>query len=261
MSEVKLGPARSSGSLFLLYELVRRDLAIRFAGSVFGFGWAVFQPLSLVALYWFVFTKMLPRGTTEESGEFVLYLISGLLPWLAIHEGLVRSMTSIVENGPLVRRLTFQSEILTVVPNLAAVFFQILGLGLFSIYLFAGGGFDGYFALLPVAIVIQLALQIGAGWVLAVLFVFLRDVGQILSFVLSIVFYLSPILYVVQEKYEAYFFWNPMTPLLGLFRSALLGRPLPEADSIVFLLIVTVATFAGGLWIFRRARPTLADLI
>ena len=115
--------------------------------------------------------------------------------------------------------------------------------------------------MLPFAIVLQLMLQVGVGWFLATVFVFFRDVVQILGFALSIAFYLSPILYPVAGKYEAFFNWNPMTPLLGLFRSALLDAPLPQIGSIVFLLTVCSVAFGGGLLFFRRAQPSLADLI
>ena len=114
---------------------------------------------------------------------------------------------------------------------------------------------------LPFAIVLQFAIQVGAGWFLAALYVFFRDLAQILGFVLSIVFYLSPILYPVSHRFETFFLWNPLTPLLGLFRSALIGASLPPAVSIVFLVVVAALIFAGGLAFFRRAQATLADLV
>jgi ABC-type polysaccharide/polyol phosphate export permease len=83
----------------------------------------------------------------------------------------------------------------------------------------------------------------------------------ILGFVLSVAFYLSPILYPVAGRFERFFVWNPMTPLLGLFRSAMLSASLPSAVSLVYLLAVATATFTGGLLFFRRAQGTLADLI
>jgi lipopolysaccharide transport system permease protein len=115
--------------------------------------------------------------------------------------------------------------------------------------------------LLPGALVLQFLLQLGVGFFLATTYVFFRDVTQILGFVLAIVFYLSPILYPVTGRFEKFFFWNPMTPLLGLFRSAMLGRPLPDAGSIVFLLTIAVAVCAAGLLVFRRAQPSLVDVI
>ena len=115
--------------------------------------------------------------------------------------------------------------------------------------------------LLPFALLLQMSLQLGAGLMLAAAYVFFRDLTQILGFALSILFYLSPILYPVAGRFEAWFFWNPLTPLLGLFRSAMLGTPLPDAASIVFLLTVATAFVGAGLLFFRRAQPTLVDLI
>ena len=115
--------------------------------------------------------------------------------------------------------------------------------------------------LLPVALGVQFALQTGVGFFLAATYVFFRDLTQIIGFLLSILFYLSPILYPVGGRFEALFFWNPLTGLLGLFRSALLATPLPDAASIVFLLIVVTMVMGAGLLFFRRTRPTLVDLI
>lgn len=248
-------------NLHLLIELIKRDFAMRFTGSALGFAWAVLQPLSLVFLYWFVFTIMIPRGPGAGQDDYVFFLISGLLPWIGLSEGIARSTTSIVENGPMVRRLTFRSEILIVVPNVSAILFELIGVALFIAFLLLRGQRLTDIWMLPFAVALQLMLQVGIGWLLATVYVFFRDVMQVLGFVLSIVFYLSPILYSVSGRYEEYFRWNPLTPLLGLFRSALLAQPIPDASSIVYLLTVVSAVFAGGLLFFRRAQPSLADFI
>lgn len=258
-------------NLHLLGELVKRDFSMRFTGSALGVAWAVLQPLSLVILYWFVFTVIFPasasaprvsgRDLAGGTGPYVLFLISGLLPWIGFNEGIIRGTTSIVDNAALVRKLTFRSELLVAVPSLSAVIFELIGLGLFLIWIGLQGGSLWNLWLLPFALALQLTLQIGIAWLLAVLFVFFRDVVQVLGFLLSILFYLSPILYAVPPKWEAYFAWNPLAPLLGLFRSAVLGSPLPSPGSFVLLLAVAVAAFAGGLTVFRRAQPSLADLI
>lgn len=250
-------------TFYLLIELIKRDFRLRFTGSALGIAWAVLQPLSLVVLYWFVFTLMIPpRSPNVQGGSYVLFLIAGLLPWIGLSEGITRGTTSIVENGPLVRRLAFRSEILVIVPNASAMIFESIAISLFILFLAFRG--EAFFSLwiLPFALVIQVVLQTGVAYFLATVFVFFRDVGQILNFVLSILFYLSPILYpVVGSRFEKFFMWNPMTPLLGLFRSAFLGAPLPDALSIVFLLTMTAVTFGGGLLFFRRAQPGLVDLI
>ena len=246
--------------LHLLRELIRRDFNARFTGSALGLAWAVLQPLSLVVLYWFVFTFMIPMGAGGGDG-YIYFLISGLLPWLAINEGIMRSTTSIVENSMMVRKLPFRSELLVVVPNATAMIFEAIAFAIFLVFLLVRGGDLRGLWLLPAAFVIQFAIQVGLGLMLAATYVFFRDLTQILGFVLSIIFYLSPILYRASGRFGPLLEWNPMTPLLGLFRSAALSAALPEASSIVYLLAVTVAALAGGLLLFRRAQPTLVDLI
>jgi lipopolysaccharide transport system permease protein len=204
---------------------------------------------------------MFSRGPAAGNDNYIYYLISGLIPWLGMNEGIVRSSTAIVENAPMVRRLAFRSELLVVVPNASAMIFEIIGLLLFVIWLLIRGMFPQFLWLLPFALVLQFTLQVGLGWLLAVVYVFFRDLSQILGFILSFVFYLSPILYPVSPRFETFFEWNPMTPLLGFFRSALLSAPLPSVNSIVLLLVVASGLFAGGLLFFRRAQATLADLI
>lgn len=249
-------------SAHLLRELIRRDFNARFTGSALGLAWAVLQPLSLVALYWFVFTWMIPGGRAGGTGDsYIYFLIAGLLPWLGINEGLMRSATSIVENSTIVRRLPMRSELLVVVPSASALIFECIGLAIFIVALAAQGMSLRYLWVLPLALLLQLVLQIGVSFFLAASYVFFRDLTQILGFVLSIVFYLSPILYPVRGRFEKLFFWNPLTALFGLFRSAMLAAPLPDGGSIVFLLIVAVAVFAGGLLFYRRVQPNLVDLI
>lgn len=249
-------------TLHLLRELIKRDLAARFTGSALGLAWAVLQPLSLVVLYWFVFTFMIPGGRAGGTGDhYIYFLIAGLLPWLGVSEGLTRATTSVVEHAAIVRRLPLRSEVLVVVPNATALIFECIGLAIFAVALAVQGFSLRNLWLLPVALVLQLALQVGAGFFLATTYVFFRDVTQIIGFVLAIAFYLSPILYPVAGRFEKFFFWNPMTPLLGLFRSAMLGSPLPDGGSIVFLLTVIAGVCALGLLFFRRAQPSLVDVI
>lgn len=247
--------------LNLLRELIKRDLAARFTGSGLGLFWAILQPAALVGVYWFVFSFMIP--TKVGGGDTYLYfLISGLIPWFAISEGLTRSMTSIVENGPMVRRIPLRSELLVIVPNASAAVFEVIAFILFTIAMtFTRGWPHAVLLLLPVAIALQLFLQIAIALALAATYVFLRDLGQVLGFVLAIVFYLSPILYPAAGRFQVLFSFNPLTPLLGLFRAAVLGAALPPATSIVLLLFVAAVLFVASFSFFRRAQRVFADLI
>lgn len=256
-----IAPSSAARNFNLLNQLVRRDFAARFTGSALGLGWAVLQPLTLVILYWFVFTFLIPQGPGASDNAYVFFLIAGLVPWIGFSEGIMRATTSVVDNATIVRRLAFRSELLAIVPNASAIIFETIGLGLFMIFLAATRSVSPRLWVLPFALALQFAIQAGLGWALATIYVFFRDVAQILGFALSIIFYLSPILYRVSPRFESIFAWNPLTPLLGLFRSAMIGSPLPPLSSIVFLMVTAIVIFSGGLAFFRRAQSTLADLV
>lgn len=233
----------------------------RFTGSALGWFWTVLQPAILIAVYWFVFTFMIPAASLGGGNDYIYFLISGLVPWIAISEGLSRSLTSIVENASMVRRLPLRSELLVIVPNASALIFELVGLLLFVVALTIVRGFPVSAWLLVVALGLQFALQIAVALFLAATYVFFRDVAQILGFVLSVVFYLSPILYPASGRFARILAWNPLTPLIGLYRSAVLGSPLPDLPSIVFLLVITTASCSISLMFFRRVQPILVDLV
>jgi ABC-2 type transport system permease protein len=247
--------------LHLLRELIKRDLTARFTGSALGLLWAVLQPATLIAVYWFVFTFMIPVRSATGGNDYMYFLIAGLIPWFAINEGVMLSMTSIVENGPMVRRLPLRSELLVIVPNASAIVFEAITLALFMIAVTYYRGWPAGAWLLPLALALQLLLQIGLALFVAAAYVFFRDLAQILGFVLSVVFYLSPILYPARGRFEKLFAWNPLTPLFGLFRSAVVGEPLPALSSIVFLVVTATVVTAGSIVFFRRVQPMLVDLV
>ena len=101
-------PMGGSKRWFLLREMVRRDFAARFAGSALGLVWALVQPLWQLVLFTFVFSVILRVPLTgERTPHFAIFLFCGLLPWLAVHESLLRSATAINDNANLVKKLTF----------------------------------------------------------------------------------------------------------------------------------------------------------
>jgi lipopolysaccharide transport system permease protein len=241
--------------------LIRRDFVARFRGSALGWIWAILHPAALIALYWLVFTRLIPRSVAAVDDSYSDFLITGLIPWLAFNEALIRSMTSIVDNGPVVRKLALRSELIVAVPTASAIVLELIALAIFATVLIARGQLPSMIWLLPFAVAIQIVLQLGVGWILSVIYLFFRDLGQIVGFLLAVFFYLSPVLYRVTPGLERVFAWNPMTPLLGLYRSALLSEALPAAPSIVFLLIVASVMFFAGVSFFRREQGTLSDVI
>jgi len=252
---------------FLLKELVRRDVQGRYAGSLFGFVWSFAQPLWMLVLFAFVFsTVMKVPAVGVRSGNFGVFLFSGLLPWMAVQEGVFRATTSVTENASLVKKLRFPSEILVLAVVLAALVHEGIAAAVFLAALALLGDLSWRgLPLLLVAIPLQLALTLGLGWLLGSIHVFFRDAAQVLGMALTAWFYLTPIVYpasLVPERLRPWIEMNPLTGLVALYRRALLAEASPpSAVGLWSLCIAASGLFLGGLWLFRRLKPTFVDEI
>lgn len=255
-----------SGHWFLLREMVRRDFKGRYAGSLLGFFWSFLQPLWQLLLFTFVFSTVMRVSLAgERTGNFGVFLFCGLLPWIALHEGVVRSSTAITDNANLVKKLTFPAELLVLAAVLTALLHQAIALGVFLAVLAVLGEISwGSLPLLLVAVPVQFALTLGLGLLLAALHVVFRDVAQLLGMGMTIWFYLTPIVYPlthVPERIRQWIELNPLTALVGLYRGALLGSELGGARPAGILLAAAAVLLCAGLWLFRRLKSTFADEI
>ena len=255
--------------LFLLRELVKRDFQGRYAGSLLGFAWSFVQPLWLLLLYSFVFSAVLritPAGVRTQ--HFAVFLLCGLLPWMALQEGVLRSATAVTDNANLVKKLRFPAEILVAAAVLAALLHQ----GIATLLFLGVLGYLGELSwqglpLLLVAVPLQVALTLGLGLLLGAVHVFFRDTAQVVGMVLTGWFYLTPIVYpiaYVPERFRAWIDRNPLTALVGLYREAFLGAEPGAASPMAGLGLLAAAAavlLCVGLWLFARLKPAFVDEI
>ncbi len=251
--------------LFLLSELIRRDLATRYAGSFAGVAWALLNPLLLCLIYAVVFGQFLkipaPSGFRWTYAEF---LLAGLLPWIGFQEAISRGTASVTDQAHLVKKLPFPPELL-VLSTIGSA--QILQLGAMSV-LAAWAGLTGRGSIHPGLLAAGFALEIlvlaGPVFALAALQVFFRDLSQLIAPLLMVAFYLTPILYPAEQipnRYAPLLALNPLADIASLFRAGLYGTPPPS----LLRLGVTTATcaalaFAGRLF-FKRCRGSFSDLL
>lgn len=257
-------PRMGRRHLFLLKELVKRDFQGRYAGSVLGFVWSFVQPLWTLVLYYFVFSTILqlsPLG--ERTGNFAFFLFAGLLPWLAVHEGILRGATAITDSAALVKKLSFPSEVLVLAVILAALVHEAIAAGLFLAVLAMAGELSlGSLPVLLVALPLQVALTLGLALLLAAVNVFFRDVSQLLGMVLNAWFFLTPIVYplaLVPERFRGWVELNPLTALVGLYRHALFGPVGRWPGGVAALCGTAVVVLSVGWWTFRRLKPHFVD--
>jgi ABC-type polysaccharide/polyol phosphate export permease len=254
--------------LFLLRELVRRDFRSRYAGSFLGIAWSLIQPLWQLVLFWFVFSTVLGlRQPDARTEHYAIFLFCALVPWLAVQEGVLRSATAITDNAELVKKMRFPPELFV----LSAVLGGLMHSGLATIVLVAalvvlGAMSWGTLWILALALPLQLMLAIGLGLLLASVHVFFRDTAQLIHFLLTTWFYLTPIVYpitMVPGDLRTVILANPMTAVAELYRTAFLGHGevgLP-LGGMISLVICAVVLLSAGVWLFRVLRPSFADEI
>ena len=246
--------------------MVKRDLLGRYKGSFAGILWAVFNPLALLLTYWLVFSVILKvPSPTGKSIDFVFFILSGLLPWMAFSESLIRSNTCILENANLVKKVVFPLETLPVIRTLSSGINSLVGVLLLMILLLGSrGSLPWTVILLPAILLPQLLLTVGFGWFLASLGVFVRDTNTIIGLGLTVWMFLCPIVYpqsMVPKGLVPWFRLNPFLPIVSGYRSVLLDGTIPGAKSLLFLVGISLLIFFLGYFWFIRTKRAFADVV
>jgi lipopolysaccharide transport system permease protein len=252
--------------LFLLKELVKRDFQGRYAGSLLGFVWSFVQPLWMLLLFTFVFSTVMKIPLAgSRAGSFPIFLFCGLLPWAAIHEGVLRASTAITDNASLVKKLRFPAEILVLAVVLAALLHEAIAAALFLGVLAVRGDLTwGGLPLLLLAVPLQIALTLGLGLLVGALHVFFRDTAQLLGMAFTGWFYLTPIVYpaaLVPARLRNWLELNPLTPLVELYRRAFLGGEGGIVPGTGTLALAAVVLLCAGFLLFGRLKTAFVDEI
>lgn len=247
----------------LMASMVRRDILARYRGSFAGSLWTILNPLLLMTTYFFLFGIVLKQKF--EGGSYVLYFLAGILPWLAFSEAVGRSPTIMLEYRGFVKKLVFPLETLPVNLVVAGAVTEAIGLVIFTLgLLYSRHAVPPSVLWLPVLIVPQLLMTVGLCWFLAALGVFLRDLGQIIGFLLTLWFFLTPICYPESQLHGTtlkILSHNPMFTLVRGYRAVFLENRPPEFLPLLTLWIVALALALCGHAFFHKMRRSFADVI
>lgn len=250
---------------FLLKEMVVRDVRSRYAGSSLGILWAFAHPVLWMLLYTGVFALVLRVPVDPGYASFPEFLMAGLLPWMAIQEGVARSSSVLIDNAAMVKKTVFPVETLVLSVVLAAVVNELIALAIFAVYVGLVGHLSAaWLPLVIPALLLQIALTFGLGCVAATLTAFVRDTAHAVSITLTVLFYATPIVYpasLVPEKLRPILEVNPVAHLVDLYRRAFTLHEAPPAGSVLYLTLFCGAVALLGAALFSRARPHFADLI
>jgi lipopolysaccharide transport system permease protein len=251
----------------LIASMARRDILARYRGSFGDMFWTILNPLLLMGTYFFVFGVVLQTkfGPNQNRTSFALYFLSGMLPWLAFSEAAGRATNVIVEHRSFVKKLIFPLQTLPVNYLLAGLITEAFATAIFLLILLVLRGAIPVTALwLPVVIVPQVLFTLGICWFLAALGVFFRDLGQIMGFVLTLWFFVTPICYPESSLPPALLpvlTRNPVFILVRAYRACLLEGHAPDPSSLLKLFLLSLVLFIAGHAFFYKLRKTFADVL
>jgi ABC-2 type transport system permease protein len=260
------GDIRRVGNLTV--TLARTDFKVRFFGSVLGYVWTLVRPLLLFGVLYFVFTKVVRFG--DGVAHYPVYLLMSLMLFSFFGETTTRGVTSLVDRESLLRKMRFPRVAIPLSVALHSTFYLGLNLLVVFVFVFASGIEPrwSWLELIPlVALLILLTTSIAM--LVSALFVRYRDVQPIWEVILQILFYASPVIYVVSampDSVQQEAVANPIAAILTQLRHALIDPTAPTAGEAIggdiYLLIplaIVIVLAVLGLWVFMREAPRIAE--
>jgi len=252
----------------LIWQFARRDILARYRGSLLGLGWSVLTPLLMLAAYTFVFRVVFGarwKGVDIGAAEFAMQLYTGLIVFNFFSEYIVRAPRLVLDQPNLVKKVVFPLEILPWVALVAALFHLAVGAALLSVFVLAvRGSLALSMVALPLVWLPLVPLMLGCGWLFASLGVFVRDVGQIIGLLVSLLMFMSPVFFPVSalpEKWQLLLHLNPLTLIIEQTRAIVMDGLWPDWAALGLHLLLSVAVaWAGAAW-FAATRKGFADVI
>jgi lipopolysaccharide transport system permease protein len=251
----------------LIRVMVRRDILGRYRGSFGGAWWTIINPLLLMLTYFFVFGVFLRSrfGSDTSTSSFALYFLAGMLPWLAFSEAAARAPGVMLEHRNFVKKLVFAVETLPINLVVAGLVTELLAVLLYcGFLLIARGAIPATVLWLPVLLIPQLLFTAGVAWFLAGLGVFVRDLGQIMGFVLTLWFFTTPICYPETQwprSAAAILTKNPIYILVRAYRAVFLESRAPASGSLWKLYLLGAVVFLLGHAWFYKLRKSFPDML
>jgi lipopolysaccharide transport system permease protein len=254
----------------LLVALAKRELSDEYVGHSLSVSWAVIHPLFLMVVYVFVFIAIFPSRISAPLGletNSIIYLLSGLIPWLAISQVMSRSLTSVTGNGSIVKQMAFPLELLPVKTLAGPLLFS--GISLFfligySLWITKGAILPAYLFGLPLLIVLTLMLLVGLALVLSCLQVFLRDIKEFINLFLTIGLFIHPILYfpgAVPAAVRPILYFSPFSYALFCWHDIMFYGEIVRIWAWLAYVAIAVLLFVIGARLFIVSKNNFGDFL
>jgi homopolymeric O-antigen transport system permease protein len=249
--------------------MTKREVMGRYKGSIMGLAWSFFNPVFMLAVYTFVFSVIFKSrwgvGEEESKGMFAVVLFVGMIVHGLFAEVLNRAPSLILSNVNYVKKVVFPLEVLPVISMGAALFHSVISVGvLLTAFVLLKGYLHWTVVFFPLVLLPLVILTLGLGWILSSLGVFLRDLGQTIGIITTVLLFLSPVFYPSSALPKAYLNWlwlNPLTFFIEEARNVLIWGRTPDWGGWVMAYLTSLAiAWLGFAW-FQKTRKGFADVM
>lgn len=253
----------------LIYQMVKRDISGRYRGSFIGLFWSVINPILMLSVYTLVFSVVFKARwggmVTESRSDFAVILFVGLIIHSLFAETLSRASFLIISNVNYVKKVIFPLEILSIVSVCGVLFHTIISMLVLSIAFFCFNGYLHWTLIFTPLVIMPLVFVIlGVSWFLASIGVYVRDVGQTITLLMTIAMFLSPVFYPISslpEKVRPLILINPITFIIEQARAVLIFGHYPDFYGLAcYTIIALLIMWVGYVW-FQKTRKGFADVL
>ncbi|HEX5502391.1 MAG TPA: ABC transporter permease [Thermomicrobiales bacterium] len=247
----------------LLRIWVQYNVQSRYAQAILGILWIILLPLSTAVIMSVVFSQIM--RISVGNVPFIAFFLAGLVPWGLFNQAISSGMRSILGAMGLINQIYFPREIIVLSAlGEALVDTAFMFVALLAIDAIVGVWPNRLFVVLPLLLLIEVAFSLGLMLLVSWLSVLVRDVPQLVSVVLQLVFYLCPIIYpisIVPERYRFFFALNPLAVLIDAFRAVIVYDRAPVWSSLVYPAALATGLLACGYRVFKANEDLFADLV
>ena len=250
---------------YLLGQMIKRDVLLRYRGAMFGVLWIFLSPLVMLGIFAFVFGHIFQaRWPQQQEGlPFWLILYCGLIVFNIFAEAVSRSSSAVRGYPNFVKKIIFPVEILPLVPIGAGLVHGAFNFLILLAALAWTGNLHGDVLLFPLLLIPLLLLALGFAWFLSAWGVFIKDMTQVVQLFVQMLMFLSPVFYpvsAVPESLRPIYLHNPLGAVIEAGRAAALGIQIPWTPWITALAIGLAAAILGYAF-FQHSRDEFADAL
>lgn len=269
MSTITLNPLRISADIwrnrYLLGQLIKRDVLLRYRGAMFGVLWMFLSPLLMLGIFAFVFGHIFQMRWPQQGSNipFWLLLYGGLIAFNIFSETISRAPTSVRGYPSFVKKIIFPVNILPVVPLGAALVHGMFNFLILAAALALSGHLHASILLFPLLVAPMVFLALGLSWFLAAWGVFIKDMTQIVPAFTQMLLFLSPVLYpvsAVPELLRPIYQYSPLGTVIETCRTAIVGQPIEWSSWGTALALCLAAALLGHAF-FQHSRDEFADAL